>query len=63
MLLDADTVQRKVNLLMMCFGSQRSKRWFTEDLFSYLLRIRGIEAGLVEGHAEAFYSRKLVLQA
>jgi LmbE family N-acetylglucosaminyl deacetylase len=61
--LDADTVQRKVNLLMTLFGSQRSRRWFTEDLFGSLLRIRGMEAGLAGGHAEAFYARKLVLQA
>ena len=31
--LDARTVDRKVRLLEDCFGSQRDKRWFSEDTF------------------------------
>jgi LmbE family N-acetylglucosaminyl deacetylase len=53
--------QRKVELLMSVFGTQRSKRWFTEDLFTGLMRLRGMEAGLAGGCAEAFYARKLRL--
>ena len=59
--LDAATVRRKVALLMSSFGSQRDKRWFTEDVFRGLMRLRGVEAGAVSGYAEAFYGRKLVL--
>jgi LmbE family N-acetylglucosaminyl deacetylase len=61
--LDAEVSRRKVELLMTMFATQRSKRWFTEDLFSGVLRLRGMEAGLSGGHAEAFYARKLLLEA
>ena len=59
--LSAATVRRKVSLLEACFGSQRDRRWFSEDAFRALLRLRGIEAGATSGYAEAFYGRKLVL--
>lgn len=52
---------RKVRLLMRGFATQRSKRWFTEDTFNAMLRIRGIECNSPSGHAEAFYVRKIVL--
>ena len=50
---------RKLDLLMTMFSTQRSKRWFTEDVFKGLMRLRAMEAGL-DGHAEAFHSRKLI---
>jgi LmbE family N-acetylglucosaminyl deacetylase len=59
--LPEDVVRRKVELLMAHFGSQRSKGWFTEDLFLGLMRLRGMECRAPSGHAEAFYARKLVL--
>jgi LmbE family N-acetylglucosaminyl deacetylase len=58
--LDAGIVQRKVELLLRHFGSQRDRRWFTEDLFRSLLRLRGMESNAPGGQAEAFYCRKLV---
>lgn len=58
--LDEETVQRKVQLLMEGFGSQRDKSWFSEDAFLGLMRLRGIEAGAPSGYAEAFYARKMV---
>jgi LmbE family N-acetylglucosaminyl deacetylase len=58
--LDPETCRRKVELLMRHFGTQRSKRWFTEDVFLALLRLRGMESG-TSVYAEAFYGRKLVL--
>jgi LmbE family N-acetylglucosaminyl deacetylase len=60
--LDADVSRRKLELLMTVFSTQRSKRWFTEGVFTGLMRLRAMEAGLTDGHAEAFYSRKLLLQ-
>jgi LmbE family N-acetylglucosaminyl deacetylase len=57
-----DVVRRKLELLMITFGTQRSKRWFTEDLFAGLMRLRASEAG-TPGHAEAFHCRKLTLGA
>jgi LmbE family N-acetylglucosaminyl deacetylase len=59
--LDATTVRRKISLLMDCFGTQRDKRWFSEDVFRGLMRLRGMEAGSPSGYAEAFYGRKLVI--
>lgn len=58
-----DEVSReKVRLLMEGFATQRSKRWFTEDTFYGLLRIRGIESPSTTKYAEAFYARKVVLE-
>jgi LmbE family N-acetylglucosaminyl deacetylase len=59
--LTRDVAVRKVSHLMQSFPSQRSKRWFTEDTFLGLMRLRGVEAGAPDGFAEAFYARKAVL--
>jgi LmbE family N-acetylglucosaminyl deacetylase len=53
--------QRKIDHLMDHFASQQSKRWFREDLFSGLLRLRGMECNSPSAHAEAFFCRKAVL--
>jgi LmbE family N-acetylglucosaminyl deacetylase len=53
--------QRKIDHLMNYFGSQRSRRWFQEDLFSSLLRLRGMECNSPSSYAEAFFCRKAVL--
>jgi LmbE family N-acetylglucosaminyl deacetylase len=55
------TVRRKVRVLESTFGSQRDRRWFSEEAFRGLMRLRGVEAGSASGYAEAFYGRKLVL--
>src|SRR4051794_3678708 len=52
---------RKIDHLLEHFGSQRSKRWFHEDLFSSLLRLRGMECNSPTTYAEAFFCRKAVL--
>ncbi len=54
---------RKVEHLLAAFPSQREKRWFREETFVALARLRGIECGGADGCAEAFHSRKLVLGA
>lgn len=54
------TVRRKIRLLMECFQTQRDKRWFTEDTFSSILRLRGMESNAPDRFAEAYYCRKLV---
>jgi LmbE family N-acetylglucosaminyl deacetylase len=59
--LNADVSKKKVSYLMEAFQSQRSKRWFQEDTFFSLMRLRGMECNAPSGHAEAFYCRKLVL--
>jgi LmbE family N-acetylglucosaminyl deacetylase len=54
-------LQRKIELLMTHFGSQRSKQWFDPETFRGLARLRGMECRAPEGYAEAFYGRKLSL--
>lgn len=51
----------KVKHLSEVFATQRSKAWFSDDTFLGLMRIRGIESNAPSGYAEAFYSRKLVI--
>jgi LmbE family N-acetylglucosaminyl deacetylase len=53
--------RRKIDHLMTHFGSQVPKRWFKEDLFSGLMRLRGMECNSPTSYAEAFYCRKAVL--
>jgi LmbE family N-acetylglucosaminyl deacetylase len=56
-----DIIERKVELLMQHFGTQRSKHWFDKDTFRGLARLRGMECRAPERHAEAFFARKLTL--
>jgi LmbE family N-acetylglucosaminyl deacetylase len=53
--------RRKIDHLMSHFGSQLSKRWFKEEVFSSLLRLRGMECNSPSSYAEAFFCRKAVL--
>ncbi len=53
--------RRKVAHLLAAFPSQHDKRAFTEETFVALMRLRGLECGAAEGHAEGFCARKLVL--
>jgi LmbE family N-acetylglucosaminyl deacetylase len=59
--LTGDICERKIEHLMTHFATQLPRRWFTEDLFSGLMRLRGMECQSPTSHAEAFYSRKAVL--
>jgi len=53
--------RRKVENLLTSFRSQAGKRWFSEDLFLALMRLRGMECNSPSGYAEGFYCRKAVL--
>ena len=57
--LPQDVVEHKISTLLDSFGSQAGKRWFTRELFSALMRIRGMECNAPSGYAEAFFARKL----
>ena len=59
--LEHEVCQQKVAHLMAAFQSQRSKRWFQEETFFSLMRLRGMECNAPSGYAEAFYCHKLVL--
>ena len=52
----------KVRGLMAGFESQRSRRWYTAETFSGLMRLRGVESGAATGLAEAFHARKLLFK-
>lgn len=53
--------QRKITYLMEHFATQTNKHWFTEETFSALLRLRGIESNAPEKYAEGFHCRKLIV--
>lgn len=54
------TACKKIRTIMDLFGSQKQKSWFTEDTFSSILRLRGVESNAPEKYAEAFHCRKIV---
>ncbi|HTE43322.1 MAG TPA: PIG-L deacetylase family protein [Steroidobacteraceae bacterium] len=60
--LSADVVQTKVSALLESFPTQANKRWFTDDLFRGMMRIRGMECNSPSGYAEAFYARKFAME-
>jgi LmbE family N-acetylglucosaminyl deacetylase len=53
--------RRKIAHILAAFPSQADRRWFKEDVFAALLRLRGLESNAPTDHAEAFYVRKLRL--
>lgn len=53
--------RRKVDGIVANFRSQRGRRWFDQEVFLSLLRLRGVESNAPDGYAEAFYARKLVI--
>ncbi len=59
--LTPEVCRRKVENLLTSFQSQAGKRWFSEDLFLALMRLRGMECNSPSGYAEGFYCRKAVL--
>jgi len=59
--LSEDLVRRKVEHLHQHFPSQHGRQWFSEDLFRSLMRLRGMECNAESSHAEAFYSRKILI--
>lgn len=57
----ASVLERKIELLMSHFGTQRSKQWFDSETFLGLARLRGMECRAPERYAEAFFARKISL--
>ncbi len=52
---------KKLSFILEHFSSQKNKSWFSEDLFSSLMRIRGMEVNSYSNYAEAFYAPKISL--
>lgn len=59
--LPAAVLERKVELLLAHFGTQRSKDWFDAETFRGLARLRGMECRAPERYAEGFFVRKAQL--
>lgn len=59
--LTRDQVHRKAEMICRHFPSQIKRRWFCEETFLAMARLRGIGCNAPEGVAEAFHARKLVL--
>ena len=49
---------RKINLLLAHFGTQRSHHWFKAETFRSLMQLRAVECRAESGFAEAFLARK-----
>jgi LmbE family N-acetylglucosaminyl deacetylase len=56
-------LKRKLDLLLEAFGTQRSRDWFTADVFQALARLRGMECRAPHSYAEGFVARKVSLDA
>jgi LmbE family N-acetylglucosaminyl deacetylase len=56
--LDSGVLNRKIELLLAHFGSQKSKDWFDAETFRGLARLRGMECRASQRFAEAFILRK-----
>jgi LmbE family N-acetylglucosaminyl deacetylase len=59
--LDDVIVKKKIDHILDVFITQTGKRWFSEEIFRSILRIRGIESNSPSKYAEAFHCRKIVL--
>jgi LmbE family N-acetylglucosaminyl deacetylase len=59
--LSKDVLDRKLELLLAEFGSQRSKDWFNAEMFRGLARLRGMECRAPHSYAEGFFLRKALL--
>jgi hypothetical protein len=59
--LSAAVLERKIELLLAHFGSQRSKDWFDAETSAGLARLRGMESRSRERYAEGFVLRKATL--
>jgi hypothetical protein len=57
----AAIAERKIDLLMDHFASQRHRGWFRPETFRGLMAVRGVECNAPDGYAEAFHVRKSVL--
>lgn len=59
--LETEQCRKKTRYILDTFQSQHGKRWFCQETFLSLMRLRGMECNAPSGYAEAFYCRKVVL--
>lgn len=60
--LDEDICRKKIEIIFKCFKTQGYRKWFTEDVFYSMMRIRGVECNAPQKYAEAFYTKKSILK-
>jgi LmbE family N-acetylglucosaminyl deacetylase len=58
--LGKDIAAKKIEYLNRCFKTQGQRKWFTDDSFFAILRLRGIESNAPETYAEGFHCRKAI---
>jgi len=51
----------KLDHLSRHFPSQHGKHWYDQDMFSGLMRLRGVESLAPDGYAEAFHATRISL--
>jgi LmbE family N-acetylglucosaminyl deacetylase len=54
-------VAEKIDNLLNSFPSQRARRWFSDEVFRAVLRLRGMESNAASRYAEGFYARKVLV--
>jgi len=59
--LESALCEKKVRYILEVFQSQQDKRWFRQDTFFSLMRLRGMECNAPSGYAEAFHIRKVAI--
>lgn len=59
--LSRPVADRKVDLLLDQFRSQRGRPWFRADTFHGLMSLRGVECNASDNRAEAFHARKVLV--
>ncbi len=59
--LESELCEKKVRYILEVFQSQQNKRWFRQDTFFSLMRLRGMECNAPSGYAEAFHIRKVAI--
>jgi LmbE family N-acetylglucosaminyl deacetylase len=60
--LTEEQCREKMRIVTEHFRSQHDRKWFREESFRALMRLRGIECNATSGLAEAFYARKARLR-
>jgi LmbE family N-acetylglucosaminyl deacetylase len=58
--LDVETCRKKIGAIVTCFKTQNGRKWFSEETFLSILKLRGIESSAADAYAEGYYCRKMV---
>jgi len=58
---DDASKDRKIELILRHFATQRQKHWLDEETLGGFMRLRGVECAAADRYAEGFHCEKLVL--